>query len=112
MPQRRAHVVEVIVLPADAHALLRRGRTFVRPFLAPEEHVLELVHPGVGEEQGGIVCGYERGAGHDRVCVLLEILEETAADVAGIHPVILADRPVCGRRAAPRTLQQGRNLGG
>ena len=51
MAKRRPDVVEVVVLAADAHALLRRGRARVVALLAAEEHVLELVHAGVGEEQ-------------------------------------------------------------
>ena len=55
MAQRRADVVEVVVLAADAHALLRGGRARVGALLAAEEHVLELVHAGVREEQRRIV---------------------------------------------------------
>ena len=54
-----AHVLEVVVLAAGPHALLGRRGAVVRPLLAPEEDVLELVHPRVGEEQGGVVLGHE-----------------------------------------------------
>ena len=64
------------MLAADAHALLRRRRARVVALLAAEEHVLELVHPGVGEEQRRVVAGHERRAGHDAVAVLLEVLQE------------------------------------
>ena len=82
MPQRRSHVVEVVVLSADAHALLRRRCARVLAFLAAEEHVLELVHPRVGEEKRWIVARHERRARHDAVVVALEILQESRADVA------------------------------
>ena len=60
MPQRRPDVVEVVVLAADAHALLRRRRARVGALLLAEEDVLELVHPGVGEEQRRIVARHQR----------------------------------------------------
>ena len=44
MAQRGPDVVEVVVLAADAHALLRAGGARVVALLAAEEHVLELVH--------------------------------------------------------------------
>jgi len=49
MPRRGAHVLEVVVLAADAHALLRRGGALVRPGLPAREHILELDHPRVRE---------------------------------------------------------------
>ncbi len=85
MPERRPDVVEVVVLAADAHALLRRRRPLVVARLLPQEHVLELVHPGVGEEQRRVVVGHERRAGHDAVAVPLEVLEERRANLLGGH---------------------------
>jgi hypothetical protein len=67
MTMRRPDVVEVVVLAADAHDLLRRGGARVVALLAAEEDVLELVHPGVGEEQRRVVVRDERRAGHDAV---------------------------------------------
>ena len=49
--QRRPDVVEVVVLAADAHALLRGRGARVVALLPAEEHVLELVHPGIREQQ-------------------------------------------------------------
>ncbi len=77
MPERRPDVVEVVVLAADAHALLRRRRARVGALLAPEEDVLELVHPRVGEEQRRVVARHERRARDDAVSVPLEVVEET-----------------------------------
>ena len=59
MTERRPDVVEVVVLPAHAHALLRRRRPRVVALVFAEEDVLELVHPGVGEQQRGIVGGHK-----------------------------------------------------
>ncbi len=83
MPERRPDVVEVVVLAAHAHALLRcRRSTVVAPFLA-EEHVLELVHSRVGEQQRRIVGRDQGGRGHDAVAVPGEIVQKTGADVTG-----------------------------
>ena len=42
-----AHVLEVVVLAAGAHAALRGRGARVRPLLLAEEHVLELHHAGI-----------------------------------------------------------------
>src|SRR5215217_292687 len=89
MPVRRADVVEVVVLAAHAHDLLARGGALVRPRFLAEEHVLELVHSGVREQQGRVVARHERRAGHDLMAVLLEVLEERAANFPRGHPAIV-----------------------
>ena len=50
-----AHILEVVVLAAGADALLRVHGPRVRTRSATQEHVLELVHACVGEQQGGVV---------------------------------------------------------
>jgi hypothetical protein len=72
--ERRSHIVEVVVLAADAHALLRGGRTRVAAPLAAKEHVLELVHPGVREQQRRVLVRDERRTRDDLVLVPLEVL--------------------------------------
>ena len=125
MPERRPDVVEVVVLAADAHALLRRRGARVRALLLAEEHVLELVHPGVGEEQRRVVVRHERRARHERVAVLFEVLEETAANFARTHLVYCspsdqfvitalttsasAVRAIVSRPARPRRSPPGMN---
>ena len=78
-----AHVLEVVVLAPGAHALLGRRRARVVPLLAAGEDVLELDHPGVREEERGIVVRDERGALHAAVGPLLEEAEEGLADLGG-----------------------------
>jgi hypothetical protein len=53
-----AHVLEVVVLAAGADALLAGGGAVVGPLVEAQEHVLELVHPGVGEQQRRVVAGH------------------------------------------------------
>ena len=82
---RPADGLEVVVLAAHAHALLDRGRPGVAAFLEAQEDVLELVHPGVGEQDGGVVLGQERRAAHDLVAPVGEVLEEGLANALGLH---------------------------
>jgi hypothetical protein len=62
------HLLEVVVLAAGAHALLRRRRP-ARPagrVLHAEEDLLERHHPGVGEEQRRVVAGTSELLGRTR----------------------------------------------
>ena len=56
---RKANVFKVVVLAAGADALLRSGGALVVALLRPQEHVLELVHSGVGEQQRRVVGGHQ-----------------------------------------------------
>ena len=76
-----ADLVEVVVLAAGAHAALRTDRPGVAAFLGAEEHVLELHHAGVGEQQGGIVAGHQRATGHNGVAFGREEIQEVLADL-------------------------------
>ena len=55
------------MLAADADALLRVGRPDVLPRSGAQEDVLELVHPGVGEEQRRVAVRDDRSARDDPV---------------------------------------------
>ena len=69
------------------------ARVVVAP-LAAEEHVLELVHPRVGEEQRRVVGRDERRAGDDAVAVSREEVEERGADLVRRHNrIIVAGSP-------------------
>jgi len=58
------------MLAAGANAALAgRGAGEIELFAA-QKHVLELHHPGVGEQQGGIVARYQRAGRPNRVAVL------------------------------------------
>ena len=78
--------VEIVVLAAGAQTPLHVGRTHVVELFAAEEHVLELDHPRVREQQRRIVAGHERRRRHDRVALGLEEVEKGLADFgAGFH---------------------------
>ena len=75
-----ADVVEVVVLAAGAHALLRRRPRAEGARLLAGEDVLELHHAGVGEHQRRVVARHQRRRRHDLVPVLAEVVEEGGAD--------------------------------
>ena len=82
---RVADVLEVVVLAAGTHAALAGSRAQVIALLLAEEHVLELHHAGVGEQQRRIVGRNERARGHDHVTLRAEELQEGAAHIGRAH---------------------------
>jgi len=68
------------VLSGDAHTFLRVGGAGVGAGSRVQENVLELVHPGVGEQQSGIVLRHETRAVYDGVSALREVIQEQLAD--------------------------------
>ena len=75
-----AHIVEIVVLAAGAHAFLRRRRRAVGALLDAGEDVLELHHAGIGEHQGRVVARHEGARGHDLMAVLGKVIEEGRPD--------------------------------
>src|SRR5216684_3068196 len=67
VPLRKSHIFQVVVLPARAHAFLRRGRPRVIPLFQPQKHVLELVHPRIRKQQGSVPMRHQRRAPHPPV---------------------------------------------
>ncbi len=80
-----AHLLEVVVFAARPHAFLARHGPGVRPPLEPLKHAFELHHPGVGEQERGIVRRDQGGARHFLVPPGLEELQKLAADFSGGH---------------------------
>ncbi len=52
--RRVADVFQVVMLAAGSHALLAGSGTGVGAFVETEEDILELVHAGIGKEQGRV----------------------------------------------------------
>ena len=73
VPRGVPHIVEIVMLAAGPHAFLRRGGAGIGPLLLPGENVLELHHPGIGEQQGWVVFRHQRGARHNLVAVAGEV---------------------------------------
>ena len=80
-----ADVFQVVVLAAGAHAFLRGGGTGIGTLVEAEEHVLELVHARVGEQQGRVFMRYQRAGGDDGVAFGGKIIEEFLTDFAAFH---------------------------
>ncbi len=79
---RDAHVLDV----HRAEDLLARGQPRVRRRLLAEEVGLERLHPGRGEQHGGIVDRWhERPRRHASMVALLEEGEEGLPDLGGLH---------------------------
>ena len=80
-----ADILEVVVFASGPDALLAVGdpaAVAARLSRVSAQHVLELVHPRVDEEQRGVVMGDDGAAGHVRVAVLLdEVIDEPLADL-------------------------------
>ena len=85
VPRGPPDVLQVVVFPPRAHAFLGADRPLVLPFLQAKEGVLELVHPGVGEEQRRVVSGDQVGTLHQGVPLGLEVVEELRADLSACH---------------------------
>ena len=83
MPGGIADIVEIIMLAAGAHALLRGRRRLVGTALKAREHILERHHARVDEHERRIIVRYERRRGHHFMAIATEIIEEGAADIVG-----------------------------
>ena len=57
VPPGEAHLLEIVVLAAGPDALLGGDGAAVVALLLAQEGALELHHPGVGEQEGGVVRG-------------------------------------------------------
>ena len=80
---RAADLLEVVVLAGDPQAALVVDRARIAALLGAGQHVLELDHAAVREQQRLVAGRDEAGAGHDRVAALGEELHEPPADLGG-----------------------------
>ena len=77
-------ILQIVVLAPGPDALLAVDRAVVVPLAGGEEHILELVHPRVGEEQRGVVEGHDLAGGHEHVVVLFgKVVDELLSDFGG-----------------------------
>src|SRR6185437_7778446 len=80
-------VFEIVVLAAGANAFLAACGAPIIPLLEAEEHVLELIHAGVGEEERRIVRWHERRATNRLMAAFFEKFQECAANLVA-SPVV------------------------
>ena len=79
----RPHVLQIVVLAAHTHALLGSGGAVVGALVHAQEHVLELDHSRVGQEQRGVVVRHQAATVHDRMLVLVEKVQKKLANFVG-----------------------------
>src|SRR3954470_1711210 len=95
-----ADLLEIVVLSASAHALLRCcGAATERRIFLSEEYALELNHSGIREQQRRIITWNKRAARPDCMRLALEIFEKFCANFRCLHRSnIVAQRPASSRK--------------
>jgi hypothetical protein len=78
-------VLQIVVFAAGTHAFLRRGRTGIGTLVEAEEHILELIHARVGEQQRRIFVRHQRTGRYDGMSLGCEIIKEFLADFTAFH---------------------------
>ncbi len=76
-------VFQIVVFTARTHATLRGGRARIITFVETKEDILELVHPGVGKQQGRIVVRHQGAAGNYLMSLTMEKVEKRLTDLSG-----------------------------
>lgn len=76
-------VFQVIVLTARAHAALGSGRAGIITLVEAKENILELIHPGVGKQQSGVIVWYQGAAGNYLMSLTMEKVEKRLTDLSG-----------------------------
>ena len=82
-----ADVFQVVVLAAGAHALLGGRSAGIGALVEAQEHILELVHPCVGEEQGGVTRRYQGTGSHHCVALGGEKVQKGLSNLFAVHSV-------------------------
>src|SRR5690606_28933867 len=79
----QVYLVQVVVLSRDAKAPMRIYGAHIRTLAGAQKDILELVHPGIREQQSRISARHEGIAGHHLVASLSEEAQELLADLFG-----------------------------
>ena len=69
-------ILQIVMLPPRAQTLLNRHGPRIGACVLPKKHPLELIHPGIGKEQGGIGLRQEGGTRHRLMPVFFEISDK------------------------------------
>ena len=72
MPVGEPDILQIIVLPARPHTLLRGSRPAVVALLQAKKDVLELIHPCIREQQRRVVMWHKRR----RMCLAVPLRDE------------------------------------
>jgi hypothetical protein len=77
------NVFQIVVLTTRPHAALRCGCAGIITLVEPKENVLELVHPGVGKQQSGVIVWNQGAAGNYLMSLTMEKVEKRLTDLSG-----------------------------
>jgi hypothetical protein len=77
------YVFQIVVLTARTHAALGRSGAGIITLVEPKENVLELVHPGVGKQQSGVIVRNQGAAGNYLMSFTMEKVEKRLTDLSG-----------------------------
>ena len=80
-----SYLLEVVVLTADAEALLRVCCTTILRLFIAQDDILKLVHPGIGKHKCGVVLDHHRCRGNYAVSVFLKEVEEGLSYIVCCH---------------------------
>ena len=71
-------ILKIVMLTPRTQTLLHRHRPRIGACVLPKEHSLELIHPGIGKQQGRIGLRQKRGARHGLMSMLFEIPDKSS----------------------------------
>ena len=77
------HRIQIVVFATRTQAALHIGGAHIAALFRTQEHVLELHHAGIGEQQGGVIARHQRRRRHDGMALGGEEVEKVAADIRG-----------------------------
>ncbi len=76
-------VFQIVVFTSRAYATLGSGCTGIITFIEPKENILELVHPGIGKQQSGVIVRHRGTAGNYLMPFTMEKVEKRLTDLSG-----------------------------
>ena len=97
VPGGVAHILQVVVLAAGAHAFLRGDGAVTGAPLAAGEDVLELHHARIGEHERRVVARHQGAGRDDLMPVPGEVVEKGRADLARARHASQSSKPDAGR---------------
>src|SRR5438128_8339724 len=93
MPVGEPDILQIVMLAARPHTLLRRSRAHIVALLQAEENILKLVHPRISKEKCRIVMRHERRRMHLPVPLRDKEVEKRPADLRACHGGFNSKRP-------------------
>src|SRR3990172_2290999 len=89
MPGCLANIFQIVVFATGADTFLRAGGTHIVPLFISQKNFLELIHAGVGEQQGWVIGTDQGGTFDDMVPMASKIFQESLTNFVSSQCVIL-----------------------